>query len=86
MVHLPSRFVEKGRHAVAQLPSEPRHCASTARPSSVSVYVRFAGPGSVRLPLGGDEPLFLEPAQRAVDVPDVDALLADQRGRRSRSS
>jgi hypothetical protein len=35
--------------------------------------------GEVRPPLGDDEALVLEPAKRAVDVPDVDALLAEDR-------
>ena len=39
--------------------------------------MRFAGPGTVFVPLAGDEALLLERAQDAVEVADVHALLAD---------
>ena len=45
----------------------------------MSVYVRLAGPGQVGAPLGGDDAFVLERAQDAVQIADVDAVLAQQR-------
>jgi hypothetical protein len=55
---------------------EPR---GEGAPALVSEGVRaLRRPGEVGAPLGDDEPLLLERAKRAVDVPDVDALVAQQ--------
>ena len=67
-VHLPPGSSRKVVRLPRSSSSDARHAASAARPSSVSVYVRFAGRRQVGLPLGGHEALLLEPSQRAIDV------------------
>src|SRR5437867_7426308 len=74
------RVVEKSRQAVSKL-LEGAQPGVENRATLVREGVRpLRRAGQIAAPLGRNEPLVLERPQRAVDVADVDALVADELG------